>query len=849
MPPAPTPPNDRERLESVRRLGELGHAHRATETILTTLREQFAVSRAFINIVNETTQHPFLCNPDGPESTPRANAFCGYVVHSDAPVVVPDATKDPRFADNEFVTSGDIRFYYGAPVYTPEGHVAGALCVHGPEPREPSELEIGLLKRLADMVTEELRLARRFSEIEKNHRIREDQLRMMIAHTPAAIAMLDRDMRYLAVSNRWNRDYDLPDAEIIGRCHYEVFPDIPERWKHDHRRCLAGEDIESEHDVFERADGSVQHIRWKLVPWHDADGRIAGLIMFTEIITEAVLRAQNLASMTARLDMAIRAANAGYWEWDLQGGTIAVSGEWLALIGREDGRTALPAEEVWSLVNPEDAETLRERCEALAEGGIREIRHDGRVRHADGSERWFTIHGQAAERGADGRTPRLLGLIIDIDERKRLDLLSQRQMADLDDARAILEQQAQDLIEAGAVAERARLQAEEANQAKSRFLANMSHEIRTPMTSILGYTEILEDHGADGDARAEAVATIRRNGEHLIALINDILDLSKIEAGGMRVERIGSDPRVVLRESVKLVRALADRKGIDLSVETDDSVPGLIATDPTRLRQILVNLLANAVKFTDEGGSIFVSARADTGNRCVFEVRDTGIGMTPEQAERVFQPFVQADESTTRRFGGTGLGLTICARLAEILGGSLVVAKTAPGRGTTMRLTIAAGRPAATPAPRPERAPGPASDADASDPMDGARILLAEDGPDNQRLIAFMLTRLGAQVDVVSDGAQAIETITENSVRYDLLLLDMQMPEIDGYQTARHLRAQGHTLPIVALTANAMDGDRSLCIEAGCDDYASKPISSKDLAKVCRKWLTPGARSENQAAA
>jgi CheY-like chemotaxis protein len=402
------------------------------------------------------------------------------------------------------------------------------------------------------------------------------------------------------------------------------------------------------------------------------------------------------------------------------------------------------------------------------------------------------------------------------------------------------------------------------------------------MAAILGYTEILEDPQVGKAVRSDAITTIRRNGEHLVTLINDILDLSKIEAGKMRVDRVSSDPRVVIRESAKLVTELAARKGIAFHCEIDPDLPARILTDPTRLRQILVNLLGNAVKFT-ESGRVTIRVRAEAPGCCRFEIEDTGIGMDAAHAAQAFDPFFQADSSNSRRHGGTGLGLAISARLAGMLGGQLVVLRTALGEGTVMCLTIETG---ATPGTANVATPGwsvrarvdtrtrerpnhshthnhthpslphdtpdrtaPARSAPTGAPLAGARVLLAEDGPDNQRLLSYMLIRAGATVQVVSDGSLAVELLgTEPAPHYDLLLLDMQMPELDGYQTAAALRARGVAIPIIALTAHAMDGDRERCLEAGCDDYASKPISSSELIRVCVRWLDADARPTQRSA-
>ncbi|MBI5361953.1 MAG: response regulator [Planctomycetes bacterium] len=421
---------------------------------------------------------------------------------------------------------------------------------------------------------------------------------------------------------------------------------------------------------------------------------------------------------------------------------------------------------------------------------------------------------------------------------------AERRAADERDA-ALLESaaQAQDLLRSNEELARARLEAEASSRAKSEFLANMSHEIRTPMTAILGFADLLALGGEPGD---DAVATIRRNGEHLLAILNDILDLSKIEAGRMTIERVPVDVRRLADDVVELERVRAERRGITLELEVATRVPRTMACDPLRLRQILMNLAGNAIKFTDKGGVRIVLTADERERRVVFAVSDSGIGMTPEQVARLFQPFTQADGSMSRRFGGTGLGLTISRRLANMLGGDITVAAEF-GRGSTFRVELPID-PAETiewvapdyQAPVPVHA-GPFAASDATQLLEGARVLLADDGKDNQRLISIHLKRAGASVEVVDNGVDVLKRLCagerlRDDAPYDVLLLDMQMPELDGYSTAQRLRALGSKLPIVALTAHAMSGDREQCLAAGCDDYATKPIDRDLLLAAVRRW-------------
>jgi len=395
--------------------------------------------------------------------------------------------------------------------------------------------------------------------------------------------------------------------------------------------------------------------------------------------------------------------------------------------------------------------------------------------------------------------------------------------------------------------------AEAANVAKTEFLANMSHEIRTPMTAILGFADVLKEEGDLTRAplvRVNAIETIRRNGEHLLALLNDILDLSKIEAGKMNVEFIPCDPSSVVRDAVSMLDVKARQKGLALSARCATPIPEVIQSNPIRLRQILVNLLGNAIKFTEKGSitlSVFLeSSGGDSGTLCL-EVRDTGMGMTREQCAQLFRPFYQADSSMTRAYGGTGLGLRISKRLAEMLGGGIMVSSE-PGRGSVFTARISTGpltgvhltpSLALTNEPKGDEATSPRTRHTRS--LDGCRVLLAEDGPDNQRLIVHFLESAGAQVVVVENGHQALAACCQpengeirQSLPFHVIIMDMQMPKMDGYEATRRLRAKGLRIPILALTAHAMAGDRQKCLDAGCDEFAAKPIRKDQLLQACR---------------
>ena len=517
-----------------------------------------------------------------------------------------------------------------------------------------------------------------------------------------------------------------------------------------------------------------------------------------QMLADQVRMEQALRVSEERRTLAMSVTNDGMFDWRIETGAVYFDDRYYTMAGYEPGEFPEAFEEWSRRVHPDDIAYVEQYLQDYFAEAKPDFDVEFRFKRRDGAWMWIRGRAKIVAWDESGKPIRLVGTHTDITERRRAEEELRSYSLALEAANKDLELLSQ--------------AAEASNRAKSEFLANMSHEIRTPMTAILGFSELLAESITDS-RHLDMIGTVKLNGEHLLQIINDILDLSKIEAGKLDVECSPCSPCQVLADVVAMMDVRAKKKGLDLRLEYEGTIPRTIQSDPTRLRQILINLAGNAVKFTSSGEVRLVArlSESESGSpKLEVDVIDTGVGMTDEQVGRLFVPFQQADTSTTRKYGGTGLGLAISKRLAQSLGGDIVV-ESDLGRGSKFTMTVDTG-----PLEGVEFAEDPTEVKVSLAPTDhpavqdslvNCRVLLAEDGSDNRRLISLLLKKAGVEVEQAENGLAAHDLAMNSQAEgtpFDVILMDMQMPIMDGYEATRRLRDAGYAGPVIALTAHAM---------------------------------------------
>jgi PAS domain S-box-containing protein len=773
----------------------------------------------------------------------------------------------------------------------------------------------------------------------------EELLRHLIRHTPAAVAMFDTGMRYLQASDHWITDYHLAGREIIGRSHYDIFPDMPERWRAIHQRVLAGAVERCDEDPYPRADGNLEWLQWEIRPWYKAGGEIGGLTIFTQVITsrkraeEELRRNQDqLRESEQRLRLALDSGQIAVWYQDMESKRLTgdpLLFDLLAIPASAD--RSFPYEMLLERIHPDDRETVDAQLSSLWQGSAN-VQADFRVVRPDGSLRYIHGTGSPILDEVD-QLKRVVGVAVDVTARRKAEeereslvyalgervkelrvlhqtaLLLQSEQRDIPDllaewvlclpqgwqypeccearitwrdievatARwrdspwkqsvtlatidgvctidvAYLEQRpesdegpflAEERLLLNALADMLRRylelrqhragleslvasrtadlrlakdEAENANRAKGTFVANMSHELRTPMNAILGYAQLLENDAAlEASARNKA-GVIRTSGEHLLHLLNDILELSRIEAGRVELLLAPLDLHALLEETRRMFLPLADTRNNRLSFELGNELPRAILGDARKIREVLINLLSNAMKFTGSG-NVAVRAFASPGASHVRDITivvdDSGRGIEPHDLSRIFDAFEQTESGI--RAGGTGLGLSISRTFAEVMGGRLS-ATSVPGRGSTFTFSFRAEvvDESSLPAPESTAALRRLHEDDL-----GRKVLVVDDVATNREVLAELLTRTGFDARLAETGESAIDI--HDAWRPDLVLMDLRMPGIGGIEAIRRLRLSGSEAAIVALTASAGSESEERLREAGANALLFKPFREAEI--------------------
>jgi PAS domain S-box-containing protein len=764
-------------------------------------------SHAGIVLVGEggadTRLHPL-------QTLPKVSPGARWVVRHGEILWVEDASRHPLFNGYASAPSGPpVGFYVAAPIRLDDGSIPGVLAVGGLKSRLYDPALADHLQDLADFVADEWIRVRATQARDAAH----GTLASIVQSAPLSLALTDREMRLVHASPTWLDERGFTAEAAIGKSMYELEPHVFEPWRRAFEKCLAGRTLYAEKAAVPRPDGGMSWMQARVAPWRDAAGEVGGLIMVAHDLTQMIEAMDRTTRSEQRLKLAVETAKLYVWELDYVDQSICK-------VGSEADFFDVPQTYEQVTGRPWDVVDARDRPAVMA--GWKQSLKDGipfvpeyRIRREDDREVWVAS-ASSIILDDKGQPIRFVGALQDVTKRKAQE-------------RALIQ---------------AKEEAEAANRAKSGFLATVSHEIRTPLNGLLGMAQAMAKGPLD-PAQAERLEIIRQSGEGLLAILNEVLDLSKIEAGKLTLEDGEFDIAELAQAACGTFQAVAENKSLDFELKVLPGARGFYRGDPMRVRQILYNLIANALKFTDRGAVTILVGRR--GEALRLQVRDTGIGMTAEQQRRLFQAFEQAEASTTRRYGGTGLGLSISRELAELMGGRIRLT-SAPGRGSSF--TVIVPLPKIEPQARAPQEPAPAASVE---PLDRPlRVLAAEDNSVNQLVLKTLLNQVGVDPVMVGDGRQAIEAWEREP--WDLILMDVQMPLVDGPTATMEIRTREVVsgrprTPIVALTANAMDDQVARYRAAGMDGFVAKPIAASKLFAALQAALDGGVQPGAEVAA
>ena len=751
--------------------------------------------------------------------TSRDVAFCAHAILDVKVMQVNDATSDTRFHDNPLVTGElGIRFYAGFPLVGSGGMPIGTLCVIDKTPREMSEAQLESLRSLGRLAVTQLELRRTLlRNRETQRRIAQSEEALSLAVVAGSIGLWNLNLvsNMVTMSALLETMLDLPppgEASPKQQLSDRVHPDDRQALTANVSNAISQRSrLDTEFRVL-LPDGAVRWLHATGSTHYDADGDAIRMSGTVRDITDRKRAESEVRLHQERLDLAAQASNTGVWDWSTAANDWFVSETSAAILGWPPGEPPTMAQ--WhTRTHPEDKESLEAFVNArLADPTCSHWSYEHRAVHLDASTRWLGVTARVM-RNPDGTATRMTGTHSDITESK------QREH----------------------VLAEARANADQANSAKSAFLSNVSHEIRTPMHGIIGLTHLLADSALNNEQR-DFLDGIDASAQSLLSLVNDMLDVAKIEAGKVRLDVQPFAMSELLGLVHQQVRAAAVAKKLSLEFVLAPDLDGSFKGDIGRLSQVLLNLLGNAIKFTDAGSvTLRVSRDGGTADTPVlrFEVTDTGIGIPPSARLALFQPFHQVDESGTRRFQGTGLGLAICKNLVHRMVGTMGVDANAP-RGSTFWARI----PLRVSDRTPQRNSASQPPTTRAKPMFvGHTALVVEDNEINQKILVARLKRLGFRLKVAGNGQEAVEAV--ETYPFDLVLMDCQMPIMDGYEATERMRSSANpriaALPIIALTANAMSGERERCLEAGMNDFLTKPFDHIQFLSALKRWLPQGA--------